>query len=305
MAETLQSVRQWWHDSLLAAYRPSSDEGSLQTVTMRDSATMGDRMVILTVSGNPAFALREHHLADFVTHVRRSATPQTGTLSIILRIRQIAKKMPTQFYEMVLFGPDYLREELTVEATASVPKKLCFHISPQAFFQPNTFQAMNIYSHALQLAALKQDDLLFDLYCGIGIFGMFASLETRQAIGIELSRESAYDAKTNAQRLGLSNFSIHCGDTAAVVASLKSQGTFARPSTVIVDPPRAGLSPRAIDEITSLQPSTIVYVSCNPESQARDAVILMQRGWSIEILQPVDQFPQTAHVENIMLARKG
>ena len=305
MSQALQSVRQWWQASGLAAYRPSSDEGSLQTVTMRDSATFGDRMVILTLSGNPDFAPQQHHLDDFVASLRQVATPETGSLSIVLRIRQIAKKTATQFYEMMLFGPDFIREELEVEAVAGTKRKLEFQISPQAFFQPNTIQSMKIYSQALQMAALESGQVLFDLYCGIGIFGMFASLEVRKAIGVEISRESAYDAKTNADRLKLSNFSIQSGDVATVVATMKKEGSFECPSTVIVDPPRAGLSPMALDEIVSLEPQTLVYVSCNPESQVRDASILMQRGWEIETIQSIDQFPQTFHVENILVLRKG
>ncbi len=305
MAQALQSVKEWWKASGLHAYRPSSNTGSLICVTMRESATFGDRMVILTVSGNPDFALRQHHIDDFVSTLRAAATPERGTLSVILRIRQIAKKMPTQIYEMILFGPDYIRELLEVETKVGTKREMELQISPQAFFQPNSLQAMRIYSHALQMADLRHNDVLFDLYCGIGVFGMFAALEVRMAVGVELSKDSAYDAKTNAARLGISNFAIHCGDVAAVVAKMKQEGTFERPSTVIVDPPRAGLMPQAIDEILSLEPSTIVYVSCNPETQVKDAAELLQRGWTIAAVQPVDQFPHTFHVENILLLHKG
>jgi 23S rRNA (uracil1939-C5)-methyltransferase len=305
MSKALESIKTWWKASGLTAYRPPSNTGSLICVTMRESATFGDRMIILTVSGNPDFALKRHHLDDFVSVLKEVATPQGGALSIILRIRQIAKKMPTQIYEMILFGPDHVREMLEVEAKKGTKRSLELHISPQAFFQPNTCQAMKIYSHALQMASLCPDDVVFDLYCGIGVFGMFAALEARTAVGVELSRDSAYDAKTNAERLCLSNFSIQCGDTAAVVAKMKEEGAFDKPAVVIVDPPRAGLMPSAIEEIVSLEPKTIVYVSCNPESQCKDATELLKRGWIIASVQPVDQFPHTFHVENILLLKKG
>lgn len=300
MPSTLQAIREWWVRSGLDAYYLHADRGSLQTVTMRESATTGDRMILLTVSGNPNFALKQHHLDDFVSAVRSASTPSSGTLSVVLRIRQIAKGTPTQFYEMMLTGPDHVREVLEVEPVLGKKYSLEFHISPQAFFQPNTRQAMTIYSRALQLAGLSKDQAIIDLYCGIGIFGMFASLEAHRAIGVELSRESAYDAKTNASRLGLSQFSVHCGDVADVVGKMGKDKEFERWSTVIVDPPRSGLTPPALSAIVSLEPDTLIYVSCNPETQVRDAKVLVDEGWEIEAVQPVDQFPHTVHVENIL-----
>lgn len=305
MATTLGSIRNWWKASGLTAYRPSTNTGSLLCVTMKESFSFGDRMVILTVSGNPEFALHKNHLESFVKAVREVATPSSGSLSIVLRIRQIAKKMETQIYEMILYGTDYIREKLEVETKQGVKRSLELQISPQAFFQPNTSQAMRIYSQALLMAQLEPDQVVFDLYCGIGVFGMFSALEVRTAVGVEISKDSAYDAKTNASRLGISHFSIQCGDVASVVADMKRQGTFQKPSTVIVDPPRAGLMPSAIEEITSLQPQTIVYVSCNPETQMKDAKALIEKGWSVAAVQPVDQFPHTVHVENIMLFTHG
>ena len=296
MVQALCAIRDWWSQSGLDAYYMHANKGSLQTVTMRQSATTGDRMIMLTVSGNPAFAMRNHHLADFVSALQNAATPRQGTLSIVLRIRQIAKGRPTQFYEMVLFGPDHIREVLDVEPVLGTRHSLEFHIGPQSFFQPNTCQAMEIYSKALQLASLSKDRSVIDLYCGIGIFGMFASLEAGQAIGVELSRESAYDAKINAARLGLSQFSIQCGDVADVV----QKENFAKGSTVIVDPPRSGLTPQALSSVVSLEPDTLIYVSCNPETQKRDAMLLVEMGWKVEAIQPVDQFPHTVHVENIL-----
>ena len=296
MAEAVRAIKEWWLQSGLDAYYLYTDRGSLQTVAMRESATTGDRMVLLTVSGNPAYALRKEQLTSFVEALQRSAAPAQGTLSIVLRIKQIAKGRPTQFYEMMLHGPDHIREVLTIEPIIGKRHTLEVHVGPQSFFQPNTIQAMTIYSRALQLARLSNDHVVADLYCGIGIFGMAASLEARQAIGVELSRESAYDAKTNASRLGLERFSILCGDVADVIR----QQNFAKPSTVIVDPPRPGLTPQALSTIVSLEPDTIIYVSCNPETQLRDAKLFVEKGWKADAVQPVDQFPHTVHVENIL-----
>ncbi len=200
MPETLQSVRLWWQSAGVAAYRPSGDEGSVQTVTMRESATTGDRMVILTVSGNPDFALRERHLADFVTHIQRTATPLTGSLSIILRIRQIAKKMATQYYEMLLFGPDHLREELTVEPVAGKPITVCFHVSPQAFFQPNTLQAEKLYNKALEMAGGQSLDHVLDLYAGTSTLGILFSSIAKKVTSIEINPHAVFDAEVNKEK---------------------------------------------------------------------------------------------------------
>lgn len=298
MGQCVCAVRKWWKESSLPAYYPRSNEGTLQTLILREGMTSGDRMVMLTVSGNPDFAPKRHHLDGFVEILQREFMPPTGTLSVVLRIRQIAKGSPTQFYEMILAGPDFIREELVVEPRVGHEERLLFHISPQAFFQPNTLQAMKVYSAALQLADLQQNDVVWDLYCGIGTFGMLASSSVSEAIGIELSRESAYDAKTNSQRLQIPNFRILEGDVAARIVDTS---TLPHPSVVIVDPPRAGLSPHCCESIHATAPRRLVYVSCNPESQARDVAWFVQRGWAIEALQAVDQFPQTYHVENIVL----
>jgi len=300
MVETLSTVRQWWEKSQLKAYFPRNDSGTLQTVSFREGVTTGDRMVILTLSGNPAYAPKKHHLDQFVEDVKQVATPPQGNLSIVARIKQTAKNRPTHFYEMILFGPDYFRERFSVEILPFVKKELDFQISPQAFFQPNTKQAISIYSTALQMAELNSEDVVWDLYCGIGIFGMFSALRAKSSVGIELSRESAYDATTNSKRLGLSNFTIHTGDTAAIIASMKKEGTFTPPTTIIVDPPRVGLSEKAINEIETLDAKKMIYVSCNPQSQKRDIILLFQQGWKIIAIQPVDQFPQTYHLENII-----
>ena len=301
MAETLLSIRQWWKKSPLLAYFPKNNSGTLQTVTFREGMTTGDRMVILTLSGNPAFAPKKEHLDLFIEAVKKTAEPSIGHLSIVVRIKQIAKSRPTQFYEMVLFGPDYFRERLTI---TPVKKELEFQISPQSFFQPNTEQALTIYSQVLEMANITPDDTVWDLYCGIGIFGMFSALLAQSSVGIEISRDSAYDATTNAKRLGLANFSIHCGDTATAISSMKKEGSFTKPTTIIVDPPRAGLSEKAIREIETLDAQKLLYVSCNPRSQKRDVTLLLQQGWSILAIVPIDQFPHTPHLENIIHLEK-
>ncbi len=290
----LHAVRAWWALSFLQAYNWRNNEGTLQNLTVREAATSGDRMVILTVSGNPAFAPKKEQLEAFCAAVKSVATPENKELTIVLSIRQIAPKHPTQVYDMILFGKDHIREKLKVQLT--VERELDFHIGPRSFFQPNTFQAQKVYSKALSLASLGENDTVFDLYCGIGVFGMFAALEAKKAVGIEISPDAAYDAKINSQRLGLGNFTVYAGDVGAMLHDFPES----RPDVVIVDPPRAGLQ-KAVEQISLLKPKRLVYVSCNPRTQAEDAYKLKELGWHIRSLQPIDQFPHTPHVENIAL----
>ncbi len=298
MSTVLGAVRAYWATTTTLAYNSYKNTGSLITLTIREGQTTQDRMVILTVSSNPEYALSKEFISGFVASIKEAIPSQDERLSIVLRIRQIAKGRPTQYYEMILDGPDHIREILTVEVQKNRNVSLEFHISSQSFFQPNTKQAMRIYSSALQMAQIESTDTVFDLYCGIGIFGMFAAQTARQAYGIELSADSAYDAKTNSERLGIQNFCIKAGDVSTVIDSLQLKEI--QGSTIIVDPPRAGLMPKAIEQIERLTPKRIVYVSCNPKTQAADVAVLLQSQWRVERVLPVDQFPQTPHVENIV-----
>lgn len=300
--DALKVVRRWWDETGLMAYRPSHDSGSLRTLTLREGMRTGDRMAILTVSGNPEFALKRPQLDGFTAALRRSAEPKGSQLSLFLRIHQIAKGSPTNFYEMQLYGPDFINEELHVACDAALsPEPLKFKISPGAFFQPNTLQAERLYSLALQLADIPRGSVVYDLYCGTGTLGIAASKLASQVIGIELSLESSLDAKANAQMNGCSNVAILPGSVPEVLQKIRQEKSHPLPDVVIVDPPRAGLGPDALRHLTELLPPKILYVSCNPLTQSADIQVLSEAGYRLVLIQPVDQFPHTPHVENIAI----
>lgn len=298
--DALKSVRQWWHESDLAAYHMYRNTGSLRTLTVREGYNTGDRMVILTVSGNPDFALHKRHIESFVAFLRDAVEPidPDKHFSIFLRIQQTQKGMATNMYEMHLYGPDHIRETLNIQSPfQKEPLKLTFGISPSAFFQPNTKQAEKIYSQALTLAEISPDNIIYDLYCGTGAIGISTSNYAKEVIGIELSPEAVLDARQNAKSNGCHNIRIFSGDVRKVL----KQETFPAPDVVIVDPPRAGLDPDAIKQLIELSPSKILYVSCNPITQAQNVAELLQHGYRIKCIQPIDQFPQTYHIENIVV----
>lgn len=298
--DAVKAVSQWREDSHLDSYYAGRDIGSLRTLTLREGLYTGDRMVMLTVSGNPDYALHKKQIDNFVAVLRQSVEPRLPEqkLSIFLRIQQIAKGHRTQFYEMLLYGPDHIREVLHIEGRDNECHSLNFQISPSAFFQPNTRQAEKLYSRAIQLTQAPKGGIVFDLYCGTGTLGICMAKQAKEVIGIELSPESALDAQENVKGNQLSNVTIHTGDVGQLLPDLV-QGQDLRPDVVMVDPPRAGLEPRALQHLLDLKPPVITYVSCNPATQASNLEILVKEGYQLKAVQPVDQFPQTVHVENI------
>jgi 23S rRNA (uracil1939-C5)-methyltransferase len=262
---------------------------------------------MLTVSGCPEYALNQHHLDSFVAFLRDAIEPvdPSHTLSIFLRIQQAVKGSETNFYEMLLYGPDHIRETLHIQTdTHTAPQSLNFDVSPSAFFQPNTRQAEKLYSVALQMLEIPSDSVVFDLYCGTGTLGICAARKAKEVFGIEISAESSLDARTNAKKNQLDNVKIVTGPVRDVIARMRKEGTLLSPDVVMVDPPRSGLDPDTIQHLVDLNPSKILYISCNPTTQAENVAVLATLGYIVTAIQPVDQFPHTVHIENIVILQR-
>jgi 23S rRNA (uracil1939-C5)-methyltransferase len=287
----LNSIRTWWETSGLKAYYPPADTGSLRYLTLRYGVRTEQKMAVLNVSGHPDFAPNRSQLDGYVSAVKQALPPDANP-SIFLRVHQAKKGKPTHFFEMHLSGPDHIVEELHLAG-----RKLSFKISPASFFQPNTLQAEKLYSAALAL--LENPSIIYDLYCGTGTLGMAAAQHAAQVIGIDLSPESILDAEENLKRNNISNLQFHQGDVGQVLTQLMARPDFVRPDAVIVDPPRAGLDPLALHHLKTLLPRSILYISCNPLTQAENIEELLRAGYRLVKLQPVDQFPHTYHIENI------
>lgn len=298
----LESIRNWWRASQLQAYR-MNDTGSLRTLTVREGKKSGDKMVMLTVSGNPDYALSRRQLDLWVEAVLRTVTPEDRErLSLFLRIHQIQKGVPTQFYEMCLHGPDHIVEHLDVS------RPLSFKISPTSFFQPNTLQAEKWYRLILEgVEALAGRELsqhrIFDLYAGTATLGLVLASRVKWVTAIELNPHAVFDGESNKQRNSIVNIDLITGDVGEVLDQKFADPNFCPPEGVIVDPPRPGLDLKAMKQVLRLKPKYIVYVSCNPETQALNVQELMQAGYEVVRIQPVDQFPHTMHVENIAFLR--
>jgi len=170
-----------------------------------------------------------------------------------------------------------------------------FAISPRSFYQINTPQAEAIYAHAAEF--LSPEDVLLDLYCGIGTIGLSCARRVKSLIGIEVIPEAIEDAKKNAALNGIENAEFFAADAAKTLEILDSLPQ--KPNAVIVDPPRKGLSPDAIHALKTVAPEKIVYISCNPSTQARDLALLSDCYTPGEVT-PYDMFPRTGHVESVV-----
>lgn len=196
--------------------------------------------------------------------------------------------------EVICFkGTDFIYEEM---------ENLRFKVGPKSFYQTNTDQAYNLYKVARDFAGLTGDELVYDLYTGTGTIANFVSAKARKVIGIEYVPEAIEDAKVNSQINNIDNTLFFAGDMKDIL-NREFIETYGRPDVIITDPPRAGMHQDVIDTILFASPRRIVYVSCNPATQARD-LQLLDADYKVVRVQPVDMFPHTQHVENVVLLEK-
>ena len=179
---------------------------------------------------------------------------------------------------------------------------LKFKVGPKSFYQTNTDQAYHLYCVARNFAQLTGKELVYDLYTGTGTIANFVAHSARKVIGIEYVPEAIEDAKINSEINHIDNTLFYAGDMKDILTDdfVKEHG---RPDVIITDPPRAGMHPDVVNVILNASPNRIVYVSCNPATQARD-LALMDAYYKVESVQPVDMFPHTPHVENVVLLVK-
>ena len=190
------------------------------------------------------------------------------------------------------------RKFLTLYGESTLKDVLCgltFDLSPAAFFQVNPVQTEVLYQTALDFADLRPDDRLCDVYCGAGTISLMMARHCQEVLGIEIVPQAIDNAKENAARNGIDNAAFRCGAAEEVLPALVDEGL--RPDVIVIDPPRKGVEPAVIDAIAKAGPRTVVYVSCNVATQARDAALLCAQGYRLDKVQPVDMFCWTSGVE--------
>ena len=210
--------------------------------------------------------------------------------SIVLNVNKREDNVILGEEEYLLKGKDFIQEEICGYK---------FNISSKSFFQINPYQTEVLYSKAIEYAEIKSNEIVLDLYCGIGTIGIIASKYASKVIGIEVVEEAIEDAKENARINNVNNIEFYCMDAGDGANKLIEENL--NPDVIIVDPPRKGLNKKAVEAVLKLSPSRIVYVSCNPSTLARDCKRFNDNGYSIDKVQPVDMFPLTVHVECVTL----
>lgn len=239
-------------------------------------------MVVL-VTASPVFPSKN----NFVKALRK-LHPEITT--IVQNINDRGTSMVLGKRDIVLFGKGYIEDRLC---------GCTFRISAQSFYQVNPVQTEKLYAKAIEAAGLTGKETVLDAYCGIGTIGILASGSAGQVIGVELNPDAVRDAVTNAKRNTVSNIRFYCEDAGEFMVKMAENGT--KPDVVFMDPPRSGSSETFLTSLAKLAPEKVVYVSCNPETLARDVKFLRKKGYQMEEAWPVDMFPFCAHVETVAL----
>jgi 23S rRNA (uracil1939-C5)-methyltransferase len=198
-------------------------------------------------------------------------------------------------YETLIFGNPYIEEKI---------RDLTFEISANSFFQTNTYQGLKLYQEVEKAAELSGNEIIFDLYCGTGTIGLFLAKKAKEVYGFEVIRSSLEDAEKNAEKNKVENIFFLKSNLDTFFKSGQLSRKIPKPDVVIVDPPRAGMHPDMTNYLHKFKAKKIIYVSCNPTTQARDAKILAEKGYNIEKATMVDMFPHTPHIETVVLFSK-
>ena len=278
------AVWTWAKSAGVPAYDEKTGTGLLRHVYVRVNRA-GEALVCLVVNGK---TLPDE--GGLVSAVRR-ACPETVGILLNVNCRDTNVILGETY--RTLWGQSALQDTL---------RGLTFTLSPQSFYQVNRPQAERLYGRALEYAGLTGEELVLDLYCGIGTITLCLAKEARRAIGAEIVPQAIANARENARANGITNAEFFCGDASDVAARLANQGL--RPQVVVVDPPRKGLAEDVPETIASMDPDRVVYVSCDSATLGRDVKRFSALGYRAVRATAVDLFPRTAHVEAVVLLER-
>ena len=281
------TIRDYAYEYGLAFYNIRNHEGLLRNLMIRTSST-GELMVLLQVRVSSDKDLEE--TKELLAHVADKFPQITSLLYVVNnKCNDTINDLDVEVFK----GNDHIFEEM---------EGLRFKVGPKSFYQTNSEQAYNLYKVTREFAGLTGDELVYDLYTGTGTIANFVSRKAKKVVGIEYVPEAIEDAKVNSAINNITNTLFYAGDMKDMLTQdfINEHG---RPDVIITDPPRAGMHNDVIDVILFAEPKRIVYVSCNPATQARDLALLDAK-YKVMAVQPVDMFPHTHHVENVVLLEK-
>ena len=277
-------IREYARAHGLTFYNEHTHQGLLRTLTIRNNHK-GELMVILAF-GEPISNFK-FQISNFLEFLHQEFKEIISLLYVEnTKFNDTIGDLDVQVY----FGQEAIMEEM---------EGLQFKVGPKSFYQTNTEQAYELYKVARDFAQLTGNELVYDLYTGTGTIANFVSRQARQVIGIEYVPEAIEDAKVNSKINNIENTLFFAGDMKDILND-EFVAHYGRPDVIITDPPRAGMHEDVINVILNAAPKRIVYVSCNPATQARDLALLDAK-YRVTKVQPVDMFPHTQHVENVVL----
>ncbi len=322
-SKLVKSARKWSESQGFQPYLTGQKTGFLQSLIIREGKRSGERLIELVTTDDESTELAgvtvtaQHAAQHFCEFLLAYAAEQNEVLSSLYwtQFRNVAGER-SGYTEHLMHGLPVLHEEMHLPGNV----QLRFEIHPRAFFQPNTLQAEMLYATVLDRTGLVQSKetngdrsaTILDLYCGTGTIGMCLAPFAHKVIGIELQADAVENARRNATLNGITNIEFFVGDVGKVLASPEfsealsgNPNILKTPDIIIIDPPRSGLMANALAHLEMLNAPRIVYVSCNPKSLARDLRLLRDLGYSFDHIQPIDMFPQTYHIENIVVLNRA
>ncbi len=278
----IRTIRELLRSFKIKTYDEDTDYGLLRHVLVRRGFSTGEIMVVL-VTVSPVFPSKN----NFVKALRKEH-PEITT--VVLNVNDRRTSMVLGERNITLFGPGFIRDTLCGKS---------FRISPGSFYQINPLQTEKLYRTAISFAELEGRERVIDAYCGIGTIGIAAADQAGEVTGIELNREAVRDAGLNARENRMENIRFFQGDAGEFMEEMAEAGQQAE--VVFMDPPRSGSDEKFLSSLVRLAPKKIVYISCNPETQARDLRFLTAKGFHVRRIQPVDMFPWTDEIECCVL----
>lgn len=284
--EIIVTIRELLQSFKLPVYDEDTGRGLFRHILIRVGKTSGQIMVVL-VMASPIFPSKNNFI-----RVLRQKHPEITT--IVQNINDQDTSVVLGEREKVLYGKGYITDTLCGKV---------FRISSRSFYQINPVQTEKLYQKAIHLASLTGKERIVDAYCGIGTIGLIASDRVKQVIGIELNEDAVRDAMKNARANNVSNVEFYCDDAGDFMREMAANGE--KVDVVFMDPPRSGSDEIFLSSVVQLAPKRVVYISCNPETMARDLEYLTDHGYRAITAWPFDMFPSTAHIETVVLLSKG
>ncbi len=283
----LNFTRKYFKDKNTSVYSTKTHVGYLRNLVIKQSQKTNDLMVNLVTSEE-----NNELINDYCSSLLK-AVPEVSTI-----INNISKKkaaIAIGDYEKIIYGSGFIYDEIG---------KYKFRISANSFFQTNTNQAEKLYQTAMDFVELTGNEIIYDLYSGAGTIAIFLSEKAKLIFAFESVESSIGDAKANAQLNNISNVQFFSADLYKSFLPIVEKNKIPNPDVIIIDPPRSGMHENTVNDVVKLSPQKIVYVSCNPTTQVRDIKLMVDAGYRLVKIRPVDMFPHTYHIENVTLLSK-